>query len=352
MDDGKSNGSGLSDLITAAVGGLPAVVSKSVVGAIHRLVAGSIDVPATWLAGYKEQAEDRNYEKRLVRRGLADAALKIAAEDPELVRRTLDRIISESSRKQLNREQVARLALEEAVAEPRQTVPNDVPEIDEDWMARFVGYAENVSNEDAQRLWARVLVKESASPGTFSGAALRTISELDRGKAARFQRVSELSFGNVIPRSLIGTSGPVFSDVRLLIDDGLISGSEGSQFAKPLTTSERRVDEGSLIGRGFFLQVFGPSASSLSFNAVFLSDAGIQLARLLNPVGEREVAERIALEFPHDGIEGIILWELYPNTTKVIPPGVVLRSQGTEAEFRQAINRRASEIIAARQAGR
>src|SRR6188472_3090149 len=98
---------GLGSLITTAAAGLPGALSKSALGALNRLVAGVADIPATYLAGLKEGLEDKNYERRQFRRALVDAAASKAASDPQLIDRTVDRLLSEQFRKQSNRESVA-----------------------------------------------------------------------------------------------------------------------------------------------------------------------------------------------------------------------------------------------------
>ena len=66
------------------------------------------------------------------------------------------------------------------------TVPNQEP--DHDWTARFFNDVQDVSSEEMQTLWAKVLAGEVQRPG---GTSLRTLSilrNLDKATAALFQR--------------------------------------------------------------------------------------------------------------------------------------------------------------------
>ena len=53
-------------------------------------------------------------------------------------------------------------------------VPNHEP--DPDWTARFFDYAQDISSEDMQRIWAKILAGEVESPGRTS---LRTLDTFE-----------------------------------------------------------------------------------------------------------------------------------------------------------------------------
>jgi len=76
--------------------------------------------------------------------------------------------------------QAAQLLLPESVSEES---------VDEDWIAQFFNHCQDVSNEQMQSLWARLLAGEVAQPGSFSLRTLafvRTISKEDASLFTRF----------------------------------------------------------------------------------------------------------------------------------------------------------------------
>ena len=68
----------------------------------------------------------------------------------------------------------------------RESVPAIEP--DHDWTARFFGEVQDVSSEDMQVLWARILTGEVRRPGTTSMRTLGILRNLDTPTARLFSR--------------------------------------------------------------------------------------------------------------------------------------------------------------------
>lgn len=98
----------------------------------------------------------------------------------EIQERSLVRMIHVETRKQENIEQIAAKAID-GLNENAQ--PND---IDKDWIANFFDKCENVSDQDMQSLWARILAGEANNPGSFSKRTINIVSSLDRNEAHQF----------------------------------------------------------------------------------------------------------------------------------------------------------------------
>ena len=66
---------------------------------------------------------------------------------------------------------------------------NDVPdqEPDHDWTARFFNYIQDVSSEEMQLLWAKVLAGQIEQPGSVPIRALSILRNLDQASAKLFQ---------------------------------------------------------------------------------------------------------------------------------------------------------------------
>lgn len=84
------------------------------------------------------------------------------------------------------------------VSEAKETMPNEVSEqsVDSDWIARFFSYAEDVSNEEMQRLWGRLLSGEVSRPGSFSMRALELTKSLSSEEASIFHLLCKYSLGS------------------------------------------------------------------------------------------------------------------------------------------------------------
>ena len=66
-------------------------------------------------------------------------------------------------------------------------------EPDHDWTARFFNEAQDVSSEEMQTLWAKVLAGEVERPGSTSIRTLSVLRDLDRDAAALFQKLCSLA---------------------------------------------------------------------------------------------------------------------------------------------------------------
>lgn len=87
-----------------------------------------------------------------------------------------------------------------------QVPPNPTSEeVDPDWLRGFFEHARNVSNEQMQVLWSRVLALEVGIPGTFSPKALDVLRKMTRREASAFQKACRLasSFSEDRPRTSI-----------------------------------------------------------------------------------------------------------------------------------------------------
>jgi Protein of unknown function (DUF2806) len=97
--------------------------------------------------------------------------------------RAKERVRSRDEKRQEHLEAVAA----HAALEAPETVSDDP--VDEDWFAFFVNGCEDVSNEQMQSVWGRILAGEVSKPGSFSLrtlAAVRTMSQLDAEVFTRF----------------------------------------------------------------------------------------------------------------------------------------------------------------------
>jgi hypothetical protein len=104
--------------------------------------------------------------------------------------RASDRILFKAAKQQQNLEKVTSQAAIELSSE--QSVPAAKP--DEDWIARFFDYAKNISSDQMQELWGRILAGEIKQPGRFSLRTLDTARNLSQQEATLFERVAKLSF--------------------------------------------------------------------------------------------------------------------------------------------------------------
>ena len=172
----------------------------------------------------KAEAENRILQAKadaqileITTRAQIDNARLVAAEKPQfeqiivsedvaiqndvklLVARAVANKIEDLVREQINLENVIAIAADVLEYEPDENVSDDT--VDEDWLTRVFGKARQVSNEDMQELWGRVLAGEVIQPGSFSLRTLDVLANLSQVEAQIFSKV---------PRFALDSRGVLF----------------------------------------------------------------------------------------------------------------------------------------------
>lgn len=126
---------------------------------------------------------------------------------PTLDERTQSRIDFKEKKKQLNLESVTAYAAEQLKDEP----PVKDEPIDEDWKTRFFNIAEEVSNEEMQALWGRILAGEIKKPKSYSLRTLELLRNLSKEEAECFMKFGQLAISSSGVSFIIN-----FNDEKLL----------------------------------------------------------------------------------------------------------------------------------------
>jgi hypothetical protein len=199
------------------------------VGDLAKPVTALINKVAAALGGYF-----RPHQIRRVAQAEADAAIIRATADlqiTELQRRALQRVLAEESRNQANIESITDQAL------PQLTAGATPEAVSDDWIVNFFDKARLVSEEEMQKLWARVLSGEANAPGTFSKRTVDYLGSIDKTDASAFAALCRFTVVVDEPNPFIYNStdriytdtGFSFSTAKHLADIGLIT-LEGTHF--------------------------------------------------------------------------------------------------------------------------
>ncbi|VAW48166.1 hypothetical protein MNBD_GAMMA03-45 [hydrothermal vent metagenome] len=182
---------GLSDPLKKLIG----VVSTGI-GALSKpyLIRKTADAKAYEIKIIAQAVKDnqrnlKNIEfndEKLSLISLDDSSLKneLSLED-----RTQQRIQFKEQKRQINIESITQKAVENLESESKVS---DEP-VDEDWTSRFFNYAEDISNEDMQGLWGRILAGEIKKPKSYSLRTLDILRNLSTEEAEIFIKFGSLA---------------------------------------------------------------------------------------------------------------------------------------------------------------
>lgn len=105
----------------------------------------------------------------------------------ELIERTKNRLIFQEINKQQNIDSVVHNAYENLKEEDNVSKKP----VDKDWILRFFNSIEDISNEEMQKIWGKVLAGEIKKPNTFSLRTLEILKNLTQEEAQSFAKISE-----------------------------------------------------------------------------------------------------------------------------------------------------------------
>ena len=102
--------------------------------------------------------------------------------------------IAESAEKFQSEKRMANI--QSIVGQAIEQMPEQVPDtpVDHDWTARFFDNAKDVSNEEMQKLWAKLLAGEVERPGSASLRTLSILREMTQKEAELFARAVNYIF--------------------------------------------------------------------------------------------------------------------------------------------------------------
>jgi hypothetical protein len=137
----------------------------------------------------RKEAEAKAYRIEIIERARA----KAIAEGKEIETETLaiiqEKIIAKEQKRLNNIDNVANIAALEIKDEP--SISEDP--VNEDWATRFFNIIEDISDDEMQLLWGKVLAGEIKRPKSFSLRTLEFLKNLSKEEAQSFMKVAGLS---------------------------------------------------------------------------------------------------------------------------------------------------------------
>ena len=128
-------------------------------------------------------------QRNLQKIGYGDGQINLLSSEDGLPldERVQQRMEFKEQKRQINIENITQMAAEHLESE--DNVSRD--DVDQDWTSRFFSYAEDISSEEMQRLWARILSGEVKKPKSFSLRTLQVLRNLSKEEAHTFSKVAQ-----------------------------------------------------------------------------------------------------------------------------------------------------------------
>lgn len=276
---------------------------------------GALSEPVTECVKAVRAALSVLYEPTRIRqeaRAQADAAILKAQTECELAdiaSRARMRARIQEINQQFNIERV--LAEYELLAESADFKSAPSP----DWVANFLSGCENVSDDEMQQLWGRILSQECSEPGKFSVRTLEFVRLLSKREAVTFSRFCNVLFSdgeplfpaNKLNDGYLKELGIGYDSLLELETLGLIN----MNHARWLTEPDIYLQYGDKAYKATLSMKQYNTAKGMYFlNCSFLTKIGQELMDLVKIEPNYDFAEKISADLATIGVS----LEFLPNT--------------------------------------
>ena len=215
----------------------------------------------------------------------------------EIVERTKARLVHQELNRQENIENIVEKAIPHLADEPSEE------DVDADWRTRFFQKAQDVSHEDLQDMWARILASEISKPGQVSFRTLEIISNISRPEAELFAKACSLATACTKIWKLGGSAfddyGINYSDLLRLREAGLIH--DGDALVTNHSTVTLAGGVCCIVNLGERMYLFKNKTDSpitqASLQQVAFTNAGTELCKLISAEPQEKYYSDALLHF-------------------------------------------------------
>ncbi|MCW2119864.1 DUF2806 domain-containing protein [Flavobacterium sp. 7A] len=255
----------------------------------------------------RKEAEAEAYKIVIIEKAKANALAEGKLIDLELYENIQERIIHQETRKQLNIDNIAQIAANQLNQEEEVSNEN----VENDWTTRFFNIAEDISDEEMQNLWGRILAGEIKQPKSFSLRTLELLKNLSKEEAEIFTKFSNLKlvvgntsmvFNQDNGKFLEDEFGIKFTDRLLLTELGLLSSENNLEFSFYATEQNNRMDVIEYGNKAIVLNR-PENTPKQAIQVLVFTKAGIELSKLIEQETNVNYIKKICPNFVQQNVK-------------------------------------------------
>lgn len=192
----------VNDTVGDLVTGVPTPIRKNAVKAFTRLCTAAVEYPVALMEG---AIAEKRAESRARVKLIETSAHQIAEQmqtNPEYARAAVAKFAHKIIRERVNVDQVSEIAaadLKSATPAIANDKEPDAAPISEDWLNAFENEAAQMSSEQMQRLFGKILAGEIRRPTSYSIKTIKLMGQLDNRAATLFRLLCSLSLSLRLP---------------------------------------------------------------------------------------------------------------------------------------------------------
>ena len=218
-----------------------------------------------------------------------------------------ERLVNKEKRRQKNIENVVTVA--GTILQTEEKVSEE--SVNQDWATRFFDIVQDVSDDEMQLLWGRILAGEIKQPKSYSLRTLETLRNMTKEEAELFQKVAQFVLIQqdsyiaflVDSNNNLKKYGIPYYYIAKLIEIGLIQ--SGDNVRNSYTTNNTLHINKSYFIYGKLVVIIDqmPDACFFSFPVRLLTTPGKELIKLINIEPNIEYIKKIATEIKNDEVK-------------------------------------------------
>jgi hypothetical protein len=179
--------------------------------------------------------------------------------------------------------------------------------VDKDWMNRFLDIAEDVSDNEMQELWARVLAGEIKHPKSYSLRTLDVLKNISKEEAEII--VKSASYVYELNYICIEDFALNLNDKIVLDDIGIVCGED---LIHTITLNGKK--HYFPINHNLVINVYADTSIKFDIHCVKLTRAGSEIMRLVQDIDYQKYLQSLAFKIKNQGAtkityNKIIRWE-------------------------------------------
>lgn len=136
----------------------------------------------------KKLANAEAYRFEKMEEAKSKGLILLADTENELLSRAQQRLTLQEIDRQINIDTIVQKSID-SLEETASEAP-----VNPDWRSKFFNKAQDISSEELQEIWAKILANEVTNPGHVSLRSLEVLGSLSKEEASTFAKAARLSF--------------------------------------------------------------------------------------------------------------------------------------------------------------
>ena len=253
----------------------------------------------------RDEGDSKGYEHEIIKQAKSKALAEGKNEEAATYLRIQERILFIEVERQNSIDNVAEIAADQLKNEKEIS---DEP-VDKDWSKKFFTIVQDISDEEMQTIWGRILAGETKLPNSYSFRTLEFLKNFSKTEAKVFNKFADIriksSEENFIynPKDdfLEKEFGISFSDKLLMVELGLLVSKDSLKFSLKATANDKQINA-LYYGKKAILLYRAKNVPKQVIEVLVFTKIGFELSKLIPQKFNLNYTELICSKFKHESV--------------------------------------------------